>query len=312
MTMEKLAKLIRKRLRNDKDIVIAVTGDEGEGKSRFTIELAKMIDPRFDVKKNIAYRGRKEIEEKFNSLPKYSVLDIDEAIKDFFSRNAMTLDNKKLVQLFSIIREKNIVTFLLLPNFWNLDPYYRNHRIRIWIHLTKQGHVLVLKKSINQFTFDKWYQALNEKLVNKYLDRYGDAHENYTRVCKKTKGYVIDFNYTVGNEQLWNEYLEVKKEIGKTFIEEPNKARREHIHAKLIIGGLSLLLKTKGMNIRQQQDALLTFKVNCADGYLNRLIKALVEHKKDRDKVFYAKPQINGLESLPINSIEEISQIKQI
>ena len=118
-SIKTLARLIRKRLREDWDVVIAVTGQEGCGKSTLAIELGMAVDKNFDLEQNIIYiPDYKLIAKKITEeLKKYSVLIIDEAIKTMYKRRWQARAQIFLNQLYSICRKQNIATILCMPSF---------------------------------------------------------------------------------------------------------------------------------------------------------------------------------------------------
>lgn len=320
--MQKLARIIKKRLKTDRDLVVLVTGDEGEGKSRFTLELCKMIDPKFTVERNIAYRGY-EIKDKFANLPKYSVLDIDEAMKDFYKRGWMTVDRRKLNILFSSIREKNIVTFLLIPNFWDIDPYYRNHRVRLWIHIATRGVAVVSKKDMNPYSTDKWHQKDNEKLVTRFVGKKGDSVENLLYALKKTKNYVYSCEFIPKDETLWEEYLKKKasyiKEVSEDIVETKRADEKRLAMQQVVIGAFSIQLKKVGVNFSIQEKILDGYGLDMIKStkHLTVCVKKAIEHQK-AFKRRYVDVSAKNMESfvLPldrtkINNTEEPEVQKQ-
>jgi len=77
-----LAKIINKRLDKEHDLVGAVTGDEGYGKSTLGVEISKEFDAEFNFERNVAYIPTSdEMSNKFNALKPKQVFLVDEAIK---------------------------------------------------------------------------------------------------------------------------------------------------------------------------------------------------------------------------------------
>lgn len=282
--MDKLAKLIRKRLRTDRDLVVIVSGDEGEGKSRFVVELCKMIDPKFTIERNVAYRGG-EIKGKYETLPKYSVLDIDEAMKDFYKRGWMTVDRRKLNILFSRIREKNIATFMLIPNFWDIDPYYRNHRVKIWIHIASRGIVVVSKKDKNPYALDKWHQKENEKIIGRFLYKRVDSIDNLVHAMSKTKNFIYNLNFIPKDEQLWQEYLKkkgeyVEQEEKDDALEEKQRQSQTEQRLWLQTGVMLIYLKKLGAMRKEIVGIMRGYGVPFNEHLIPKLINRATEHKR--------------------------------
>lgn len=286
--MQRLARLIRRRLKDDRDLVIIVSGDEGQGKSRFILELGKAIDPRFTPQNNIAYRG-KEIAEKFEKLNKYSVLDVDEAMKDFYKRGWMTKDRRKQNILFSRIREKNIATFLLIPNFWDIDPYYRNHRVRIWIHIPRRGIIIVSKKDDNPYALDKWHQRENEKIIRNMIFKKGHSSEQLIRAMSKTVNFVYGFTFTPTDEQIWQDYLNKKKEYieeeDNLFAEEEKRESKFLKEWRMIAGVFAKELKKNGYPYTEQAKMVQGYGISREKDAIRRSIQELHRHVEIKKKI---------------------------
>jgi hypothetical protein len=279
--MEKLAKMIRKRLKTDRDLVIIVSGDEGEGKSRFVLELCKLIYPNFDIEKNICYKGLTEIKEKFENSSKYSVLDIDEAMKHFYKRGWNTVDRRNLNILFSRVREKNIATFMIIPNFWDIDPYYRNHRVKLWIHIVTRGLIIVSKKDRNPYSIDKWHQRDNEKIIKRFLYRKLDNMELLIQGMAKTQNFVYALRFEPKDEELWNKYMEVKNKYIKDeeteTVEEKNKKVEKYTRA---FGVCCLELRKYGLSANAINELLINNKVILSPEWIRKITKTILDEQK--------------------------------
>lgn len=131
--MQKIAHRARKLLRNDWDCMIAITGKEGTGKSEFTLQLAKMIDPDFTLR-NVVYRFERT-KKLLQTLPRYSAVQNDEFQLAALNRSALSKANVNLVRMLTTCRQYNQALLVDAPSFWILDAYVRNHRTAIWIHL---------------------------------------------------------------------------------------------------------------------------------------------------------------------------------
>jgi hypothetical protein len=106
--LKKLAYLIRKRLHADWDLVIALTGEPGTGKSTLAALLGMLIDKRFDLEKSMAFfPNEREVVEEFHSLHKYSVYIIDEAIKVLLKYQFMSSLQQTIVKMYATERWQN-------------------------------------------------------------------------------------------------------------------------------------------------------------------------------------------------------------
>lgn len=151
----------RKRMHQEghEDTVIVVCGGEQIGKSRFTlrtewclfqdkflIDGKYMLDP-------IVFNGE-DYRYAATHTSKTIVHD-DEAITHFYSRQAMTPENIKCNQVLAQCGYKHNITFILIPNFFVLDTYLREHRV----------HAIV--KIYRNNKFKAWVFSKNKKKLEK-------------------------------------------------------------------------------------------------------------------------------------------------
>jgi hypothetical protein len=211
------AELVNERLNNDYDLVVAITGEEGVGKSTLAIQLGLKIDKDFDLVKNIAYLpDEKEIEDKFHNLQSKQCFIIDEAIRVFYKLRWMDKFQIRLNQMYMTERWQNKCTFLLIPRFTDLNEAFRNHRVNVWIHVIDRGIALVFKKiSENIFSTDPWKMKENEKLLDKYLVKtkklFGvDLNEYIEFLSKNTPNFVTAIEFEDLPEDVKNQYRELK------------------------------------------------------------------------------------------------------
>jgi len=108
ISINKLGKLIRKRLRMDYDLVLAITGEEGSGKSTLALHLGKVIDKRFNMEKSMAFLpDEKEIVSEFGAIKKYGVYIIDEAIQALHKYKWMSQLQQIIVRMYATERWQN-------------------------------------------------------------------------------------------------------------------------------------------------------------------------------------------------------------
>lgn len=149
-----LARQIRKRLRNDKDAVVIVSGERGNGKSVLAMELAREINPNFDVSKHLLYDPDvKQLYDLVYNSPPYSVFVVDEAIRLAHSRTAMSLQNILLVELISLCRFKNHCIIFCLPLMGSIDSAVRS-MCTFWLHVLRRGTAVIFKPDPNPFISD--------------------------------------------------------------------------------------------------------------------------------------------------------------
>lgn len=190
-----LVNIINKRIANGMDAVIAVSGEEGIGKSTFTLQLAlellkdKSGVDAFDMERNIAYTAEESLN-KIADAPFKSCVVIDEAGRLFFKRDAMSSKTKKGVKLFQQIRFKNLCVLMAIPPFFSLDREIRNNRVWIWVHIYARGKGLVFLKDRNIFIDDPWHQAETQGNIYRKYHTVGDSQAKLIAGYTKSKNFV--------------------------------------------------------------------------------------------------------------------------
>lgn len=134
-------------LHDDRDHFICVAGKEGTGKSTLAIQLASVIDPNFRLDK-ICFRPIDFIKGIRYSQPGDCFV-LDEGNLFLFSRESMSDENRFMVKLFALMRQRNLCVIICVPNFFTLDSYVRDHRVDSLIYLQRKAHLYVyVKKAI--------------------------------------------------------------------------------------------------------------------------------------------------------------------
>lgn len=220
LTVEDVAKVANKRLRLDKDLVIAVTGDEGDGKSTLAMALGLKVDALFDFERNVLYSPTvEETKSKIIGLPKYSAIVADEAIKIMYKLNWGTRIQKFLNIIYALCRQENKLSILCMPRFKDFNEYFRNHRIKFWIHIIdpisnkkSKGHAILFGKSWNPTSQDTWWLGDLQKTIDKYSFRRKLHEVDYNLqdkidVLSKSRNFlgVVEFEWIA--EEQWNLYL---------------------------------------------------------------------------------------------------------
>lgn len=212
-----VAKSAKKRQKKDWDLVIVITGEEGVGKSTLALILAILIDLKFNLKRNLIFSPTKEkMAQKIQSLPRRSCIVADEAIKILYKMEYWSGVQKYLNKLFAVCRDDNHVVILCIPNFQDLNKYFRSHRAKLWFHVIDRGTVVAFKPHWNPFSKDHWYMDENERLVNKACGRKKASKfrtAEKVRVLRRSLNFAFAFRYDDLEKSLKKDYLELKREM---------------------------------------------------------------------------------------------------
>jgi len=195
-----LCRTFRKRVRSDRDVVCAITGDEGEGKSNLAIQAAKESSPDFDIETDeVASTTRTEIETKVLDKKKFSSIVVDEAIKKLYKHNWQSKGQRFLNQLYTLCRQENKITFLCIPRFIDLNEFFRNHRVKFWIHIVQRGTAVVFMKDWSPFTKDPWWMVENQRIIDTQARNKSIVDidvESKVKMLSKSKNFLIAIKFS--------------------------------------------------------------------------------------------------------------------
>jgi len=266
ITIEQFAKRAIHHLKDDKDSVIGITGDEGSGKSTLAILMSMAADPAFDLERNVLYSPKyDEMKNKVTGLPKYSAIIADEAIRALYKLQWQSKLQQYINILYAICRAENKLTFLLMPRFIDFNEFFRQHRIRFWIHIIdpisrtkEEGHAVIFSKSWNPFTEDAW----NFKDMKKVIDDY--AHLNKLKevefslrhkayVLSKSRNYVGIIKFTKMPDDVFVRYSALKQEYAMTDLNTPpeEKVSKVELRQRVNIQKLTIALEEAGKSRKE-------------------------------------------------------------
>lgn len=195
MTIKEFAKHQAKYVRkNNRDMVIAVTGYEGFGKSSFSAEFGFEADPNFDLVKNVLYTPDADsTRDKIVNLPKFSVVDVDEALKILHKQNRFDKSQKYINDVYGLGRKENKISLLNMPLFVDFNKYFREHRIFYWVYILEQGVGVIFAKDWSPFAKDPWWIDENMRIMKKARGRRGIttfSTEERLNILSKSLNYV--------------------------------------------------------------------------------------------------------------------------
>lgn len=119
--------IMKKITEEDNDHFTVVSGIEGSGKTVLALLLCATVSPTFSMQ-HICF----SVEDFLRIIKKAKKGDsilLDEGAIFLFSREIMTKTNRRVVKSLNLMRQLNLHIVCCIPNFYNLDPYVRKHRI---------------------------------------------------------------------------------------------------------------------------------------------------------------------------------------
>ena len=120
-------------IRKDWDMIFAVDGPEGSGKSVLTQQMAFFCDPSLTVDR-IVFTPQ-ELRKAVVTAKPYQAIVYDEAYTGLSSRATMSMINRTLISMLAEIRQRNLFIFVVMPCFFDLDKYVALWRSRGLFHV---------------------------------------------------------------------------------------------------------------------------------------------------------------------------------
>lgn len=124
---------IKEVIKQDWDMIFVVDGYEGAGKSMFTQQCAKYLDPTLDISRVVF--NPKDFKDAVMAAQQYQAVIYDEAYGGLSSKRALSQVNQSIVQMLTVIRKRNLYVFIVLPSFFDLDKYVALWRSRGLLHV---------------------------------------------------------------------------------------------------------------------------------------------------------------------------------
>jgi len=200
LTIQDLNRLIESINKSDRDTVIVITGNTGEGKSTLGLSLCYEAHKDYDMSKYLAYSHEDCIRLLKEGKPGDYIMP-DEATNLLFSREFSHGQQIELIKIFDMIRDKNMSIIMCMPRFWALDSHLRDSRVRYWLYIEKRGLAHLFERNKNPFSVDPWARRINEKLLAKWAGGGG---------IKRAAGYIGSVTFPALPKDVEIRYREVK------------------------------------------------------------------------------------------------------
>jgi len=225
--------------KKDFDWVWIVDGSEGVGKSVFAFQLAKVLDPSFNLSR--VCMTPNEFTKAIIKAKKGQCVTFDEAFTGLSSRASLTEINRLLVSLMMEMRSKNLVVIIVMPTIFLLDRYVALFRARGLFHVyLKNGRR------------GRWIYFNNKKKKILYLK--GKKLYSYKEPRSKFRGKFYD-NYTINEERYREKKTEALMKKSRSTKSETYKFHRDtlfwilHKVLKYNYTKITKMCKENGYNI---------------------------------------------------------------
>lgn len=125
---------VKEIMRKKWDAVILIDGIEGSGKSTLSFAVGWYISNGNMTINNIC-EGTEDAIMKLQKLPDNSTLIIDEGSIMFSSKDTMRKEQRRLIKILQVIRQKNMCLIIVAPSFFDLNRYISIDRSRFLLHV---------------------------------------------------------------------------------------------------------------------------------------------------------------------------------
>jgi len=208
------------------------SGVEGEGKTTLSIQQACVLDPTWSLNK-LLYNPTDFID-KIKYSKKGDCLVLDEGNLFLFSREAMKDSNVFMVKLFALVRAKNLIVIINVPNFFTLDTYVRDHRTRTLLYIRSRGkYSCYRKKAIRLIShYGKATKQIAGVIVpattvfkgwfNKYYPATIDENEYRKFKEKNFNIFIDDIKQTLAKRTKQSEFVSLQE--AKTIVPLKNES----------------------------------------------------------------------------------------
>lgn len=196
-------------IRKNFDCVFLIDGMEGTGKSILGIFLGYVLSKGKLQVNNIAEDCDDAIR-KLEGLPNKSVIIIDEGGLMFSSTEVMKKEQRKLVKILNVIRQKQMILIIVSPSFFNLNKYVSVERSRFLLHVYTDEQLNRGRFAYFGFKTKRKLFTIGKKCFNSYAKPKSDFI-----------GVFRDFNPT-----WYDEYLKTKQKSLLSALHEDVKLDR--------------------------------------------------------------------------------------
>ena len=125
--------LLRKRIEDDWDNVVLITGAPGSGKSTLGIRLARAISGARFRPSSVTFSAP-QVLARLEAGVKGDSIVYDEAVLGLLSSEYRSPETMALQKASNIVRAKGMTLILCIPDAWDLAKSFRARRADVWIH----------------------------------------------------------------------------------------------------------------------------------------------------------------------------------
>lgn len=270
---KEFANLIKKLLRSDRDVNMAVGGFTGVGKSTFSAQVQmsyaeqsgtewdfdRMTWDRDELMKWIDGEG----DSKEGQLPEYSAILADELFLLFFSRNWYDREQIDSISVFNMCRDRHLFIAGNVPNFWEIDGAFRE-RMRFYAYIPERGLAWVFEQERNPFSKDPWNVRENQRKFRRYGHPY------------KCPNFAFEVRFDDFSPDQKSRYLDIRnKKRVKAVDDKKLKRDSKKMTKKEVVLGRAILALSESMGMAVSNVSEKVLFIDRSTGFhYTRLAKA--------------------------------------
>lgn len=190
------AKILKDRIKDDRQNVVFCGGETGSGKSTFAIHMCGLVDRNWKLSENYIY-DVKDLRKKLDS-PQSSVSLFDEGTVSLNSGNAMRDEDKQLAVLFDTMRSLRWTTFIVAPRLESINKRVRETHVSFYCLVPSQplikgydnrGCIQIYRKVSNDWAGKSYWKLAATTLFPKLPPR---AQREYDEIKRSHQMNLLD------------------------------------------------------------------------------------------------------------------------
>jgi len=306
-------------IKKDYDIVVAITGYEGSGKSTFAVLLSEICKKNYGYK----YTFPKNPAEFLTALndDTIKILIVDEAIVNLYSRNSMSSENKQFVELLTMCRSKNKIMLFLIPRLRNIDIYLRADRIFQWLEIrernneTNEGMAYWFMRDLNDFAAVETFDMRNISFAIRKANPFNIKNESTEFLIRQNLFYYVNTYMGCIKYKVSEEIKETTRKFSEELKKE-NLLRAERDFYEIEKTSLTRKIKTKidGIKTINSFYKLIKKPLKPANEFITAddlvALKILENMLRDENYNNYNLSVFKESEDLKKEAVKEISEHK--
>ncbi len=140
--IHELAKIFRKNLREDDQVILAIAGPPGSCKSSLGMTIAWAMDPDWSLEKGYIY-SYEDFLEKIEQKSTNQIFLFDEASLVVNAKDAMSKDSRNIISMLDTCRSRHNTCIFILPGFEDLTKSIRERLCQCRIHCAARTDTIV-------------------------------------------------------------------------------------------------------------------------------------------------------------------------